>query len=175
MASVSFSPIGSQLDNDPIQDLQVNVGERFSVTFELDTSGLNANLQSIDIQVDQDLVEVDLTAVRTDFDRTAFPNFSFSGSPQGDNLFSAVFERSGPPGAVPDMIEVIVEGELTALNDLKNDGQPDLGITVVKAIDAEGEEVTKLFKPLNQAIDIQPFPVVSIGLEPTFIIEGGQA
>ncbi len=175
MASVSFFPIGSQLDNDLIQDLQVNVGDRFRVTFELDTSGLNANLQSIDIQVDQDLVELDLSAVRTDFDQTAFPNFSFSGSPQGDNLFSAVFERSGPPGAVPDRIEVIVEGELTALSDLENDGQPDLGITVVKAIDANGEDVINLFEPLNQAIDVQPFPVVSIGLEPTFIIEGGQA
>ena len=174
MASVSFSPIGSQLDNDPIQDLQVNVGEVFSVTFELDTSGLNANLQSIDIRVDQDLAELDLTAVRTNFDRTAFPDFNFSGSPQGDNIFSAVFERNGPPGAVPDTIEVIVEGELTALDGLENDGQPDLGITVVNAINANGKNVTNLFEPLTQAIDVQPFPVVSIDLDPTFVIEGGE-
>ncbi|MDJ0534066.1 MAG: calcium-binding protein [Xenococcaceae cyanobacterium MO_207.B15] len=174
MASVSFSPIGSQLDNDLIQDLQVNVGEVFSVTFELDTSGLNANLQSIDIRVDQDLAELDLTAVRTNFDQTAFPDFNFSGSPQGDNIFSAVFERNGPPGAVPDTIEVIVEGELTALDGLENDGQPDLGITVVNAIDANGKNVTNLFEPLTQAIDVQPFPVVSIDLDPTFVIEGGE-
>ncbi|MDJ0571452.1 MAG: hypothetical protein QNJ53_20725, partial [Pleurocapsa sp. MO_192.B19] len=175
MASVSFSPTGSQLDNDSIQDLQLNVGDRLSVTFELDTSGLNANLQSLDLQVDQDLVEVDLTAVRTDFDETAFPDFSFGGSPQGDNIFSAVFERSGSPGVVPDTMEVIVEGEVTALDGLENDGQPDLGVTVVNAIDANGKDVTNLFQPLNQAIDVQPFPVVSIDLEPTFVVEGEEA
>ena len=172
MASVSFSPTGSQLDDDSIQDIQLNVGDRLNATFELDTSGLDANLRSLDLQVDQDLVEIDLTAVRTDFDETAFPDFSFGGSPQDDNIFSAVFERSGSPGVVPDTIEVIVEGEITALDGLENDGQPDLGVTVVNAIDANGEDVTSLFQPLNQAIDVQPFPVVSIDLEPTFIIEG---
>ncbi len=175
MASVSFSPDGSQLDNDPIPDLQANPGDRFSATFELDTSDLNANLQFLELRVDQDFAEFDFIAVRTDFDRTTFPDFTLVDTSFGDNFDSAVFERSGSPGAVPDTIEVIVEGELTALDELENDGQPDLGVTVIEAIDANGEDVTNLFEPLNQAIDVQPFPEVSIDLEPTFLIEGGDA
>lgn len=95
MASVSFSPTGSQLDDDSIQDLQLNVGDRFNATFELDTSGLDANLRSFDLQVDQDLVEVDLTAVRTDFDETAFPDFSFGGSPQNESFSLTLLPRDG--------------------------------------------------------------------------------
>ncbi|MEM7554385.1 MAG: hypothetical protein AAF378_09840 [Cyanobacteria bacterium P01_A01_bin.84] len=44
MASVSFLPAGSQIDQDSIKDIQLDVGDRFSATFELDTTGLSANL-----------------------------------------------------------------------------------------------------------------------------------
>ena len=175
MPSVTFLPAGSQLDDDPIQDLQLNVGDRFQAVFELDTSGLDANLQLLDIRNDLDFSELNITAIRTEFDQTAFPNFSSREPTFGENFASVVFERTGPPGALPDTISVIVEGELTALGGLVNDGQPDLGITVVKAIDANGNAVTTLFDPLAQAIDVQPLPVVGVDLEPTFIIEGGAA
>ncbi|MEO1377814.1 MAG: calcium-binding protein [Cyanobacteria bacterium J06635_10] len=167
MAFVSFLPAGSQIDRDSIQDIQLNVGDKIAVSFDLDTTGLSANLQSFDIRVDQDIVEIDLQAVRTEADIAAFPNLTFGGSPQGDDIFSAVFERNGPPGAVPDTIKVIVEGEVTALPELRNDGKPDLGITVVKAIDVNGKDVTDLFEPLSQAVDIQPFPVVSVSVDKT--------
>ncbi|NEQ17025.1 MAG: hypothetical protein F6K44_26030, partial [Moorea sp. SIO3E2] len=68
-ASVSFSPTGSQLDKDAINDLQVNVDDTIDFSFVLDTSGLTANLQSLDILVQQDSTElVTLEGFRTDAD-----------------------------------------------------------------------------------------------------------
>ena len=155
MASVTFSPQGTQLDNDEIADLSFNPGDRFSASFELDTSGLDANLQFFEVKVNQDIAEVELTAIRTDFDQTTFPNFNLVETSTNDNFSSAVFERNGSPGAKPDTINVIVEGEATALEGLTNDGQIDLSVTVTQATDANGTDVTELFAPSQQAVDVQ--------------------
>ncbi|WP_019506816.1 calcium-binding protein [Pleurocapsa sp. PCC 7319] len=176
MASLSFSPTGSQLDNDSIADLQVNPDEKFSVSFELDTSGLDNNLLFLELQGDIDITELlPIAIARTDDGIALLPDVNIVEESMGDNFASQIFTLSGLPGAAPDTIEIIIEGEYAAVADLKNDGQPDLGITVLRAIDVNGKDVTNLFQPLNQAIDIQPFPVVSIDLEPTLIIEGGDA
>ena len=158
-ASLSFIPTGSQLDSDSIQDLGVKVGDSFDINFFLDTTGLSANLQSIDIRVDQDLAESSLTAFRTNADITAFPNFTFSGSPQDNGLFSAVFRRSGDPGLTPDTTIEIVTGTLDILSGLNNDGVVDFAVTVVSAIDANDTDVTNLFQPSTQSLELQqPIP-----------------
>jgi hypothetical protein len=41
MASVTFTPSGTQLDNDEIADIQVDKSDRFGFNFTLDTSGLD--------------------------------------------------------------------------------------------------------------------------------------
>ncbi|MGD1913134.1 MAG: calcium-binding protein [Rivularia sp. (in: cyanobacteria)] len=167
MASLSFLPAGSQIDQDSIEDKQLNVDDKITVSFELDTTGLNANLQSIDIQLDVDTTEVDGQSVRTEADETAFPDFVGNVISQEDGIVSIVFERDGRPGAMPDTIKVIVETELTALTGLKNDGKSDLGITVLEAIDVDGKDVTHLFEPSSQSVDFQPFPIVSVSVDKT--------
>ena len=173
--------MGTQLDNDEILDLQVTEGDRFSTSFTLDTSGLDANLQSFEVQTDQDLTEIEVASARTDFDETTFPEFEVVGTSTSENFSSAVFARNGSPGAEPDTVNVIVEGEATALENLTNDGQPDFGrITVSNAIDANGEDVTHLFQNNAAGIDLQTapeeaVPQVSIKLEPTLIIEGRES
>jgi hypothetical protein len=177
MASITFSPTGTQLDNDEIADLQVSEGDNLNFNFTLDTSGLDANLQSFKVQVDADFAEIDLLATRTDFDSSTF-EFIPLEAVEGENFTSAVFGRNGDPGAAPNEANLIVEGEVTALDGLTNDGQPDLGVTVIEAIDANGQDVTDLFEPANQAIELQPdldlLPEVSIEIEPNFVIEGGE-
>ena len=50
-----------------------------------------------------------------------------------------------------------------------------MGITVIQATDINGQDVTALFEPAQSAIDLQPpLPEVSIEVEPSFIIEGGE-
>ena len=171
MASITLSPAGTQLDNDEIADIQVKEGDRFNASFELDTSNLDANLQTLIVRGDQDFAEVDFTATRNDFDSTAFPDFNIVETSTNDNFTSIVFEATGP-GAAPDTVNVLVEGEITVLEGLKNDGQPDFGITVIQAIDANGNDVTDLFESANQAIEVQPLPTVSIEIEPTLVVEG---
>ena len=173
MASITLSPAGMQLDNDPIADIQLNSGDRFDASFELDTSGLEANLQTLIVQGNQDFAEVDLTAMRTVFDSTTFPDLNVTETSTNDDFTSILFEATGP-GAIPNTINVLIEGEITALEDLKNDGQPDFGITVIQAIDANGKDVTALFEPASQAFEVQPLPTVSIEIEPTLVVEGGE-
>ena len=158
-ASLSFLPTGFQLDSDAIQDLAVKVGDRIDLSFSLNTDGLNANLQSIDIRVDQDLGESSLNADRTDADEAAFPTFSFGGSPQNTGLFSAIFERRGNPGLAPNTTIELVTGSLDILSGLRNDGIPDLAVSVVSAIDANGNDVINLFNSSGQSVDLQqPIP-----------------
>ena len=174
MASVNFTPIGSQLDSDSIADIALNSGDLFKINFILDTSDLDANLQFLKLQVDRDFAEVGLSAVRTDFDRSTFPDFALVDTNFGENFASAVFERNGDPGAIPDTVNFFIVGEITALDGLTNDGIADIGVTVLEAIDADGDDVTELFAPMQQAIDLQPLPTFSIDIEPSFAVEGGE-
>ena len=176
MASITLSPAGMQLDTDPIADMQLNSGDRFNTSFTLDTSGLDANLQSFTVATNQDVAEVDITSVRTDFDETTFPNINLVETSTNDNFSTAAFERSGSVGAEPDTINVIIEGEAIAVDGLTNDGQPDLGgISVTQATDVNGRDVTNLFEPDERGIDLQPLPQVSIEIEPTLVVEGGES
>lgn len=160
-ASVSFTPIGSQLDKDAINDLQVNVGDTIDVSFTLDTRGLTANLQSLDILFQQDSTElVTLDVFRTDADRAAFSEFSGSlieNPPFG--IPTVLFQRSDSIGVSPNSTLEIVGATYEVLPGFKNDGLPDLAVTVTSAIDANGIDVTSLFKPASQGLDVQPAPV----------------
>ena len=174
MALVTFRPAGSQLDGDAIADLALNPGDRLTASFTLDTSGLDSDLQSLTLQIDQDFEEVGFSLVRTDFDTTTFPGLELVGISAEDNFDSAIFERQGEPGAAPDTTDIIVEGEITVLDGLNNDGQPDIGITVLDAVDANGQNVTELFEPINQSIDLQPLPIASISASSIAFVEGGE-
>ncbi|NEQ14678.1 MAG: hypothetical protein F6K44_12815 [Moorea sp. SIO3E2] len=127
----------------------------------LDTSGLTANLQSLDILVQQDSTElVTLEGFRTDADQAAFSEFTFSpveNPPLG--ISTALFQRSDSIGVSPDSILEIVGTTDQVLPGFKNDGLPDLVVTVTSAIDANGIDVTSLFQPASQGLDLQPAPV----------------
>ena len=54
----------------------------------------------------------------------------------------------------PTAIE-IVTGSLEILPGLQNDGLVDFAVTVVSAIDANGNNVTNLFAPSTQGLELQ--------------------
>lgn len=161
MASYSFFPQGTQLDNDEIADLQVEAGDNLGLISILDTSGLDAELQSLKLRLEADSTEVDLSDTPTDFFETTFPDVAVVVEDNSDEEFaSLVVERKGEPGASPNTANVVVESEATILDGLVNDGATDLRLTVLEAIDANGNDVTDLFEPSQQAIDLQPSPQV---------------
>jgi hypothetical protein len=154
MAAVTFSPQGTQLDGDEIADIQVNKDDRLEFDFNLNTSGLDAELQSLKLQLQGDSTEVNLSDTLTDFFETTFPDVAVVE----DNSDGVVIELKGEPGAVPNTTNVLVESEATILDGLVNDGATDIGVTVVEAIDANGTDVTEQFVPSQQTIDLQPLP-----------------
>ncbi|NET68496.1 MAG: hypothetical protein F6K63_30525 [Moorea sp. SIO1G6] len=160
-ASVSFTPIGSQLDKDAINDLEVNVDDTIDFSFVLDTSGLTANLQSLDLIFALDTSELIIRQeFRTDADRVAFSNFTGSlveNPPLG--IPTVLFKRSDSIGVSPNSTLEISGATYQVLPGFKNDGLPDLALTVSSAIDANGIDVTSLFNPASQGIDVQPAPV----------------
>ena len=157
MASYSFFPQGTQLDNDEIADLQVNIGDNLGFISILDTSGLDADLQSVKLRLEADSTEVDLSDTPTEFFETTFPDVAVVIEDNSDEDFaSLVVERRGQPGAILNTANVVVESEAVVLDGLVNDGAPDLRLTVLEAIDANGNDVTELFEPVNQAVDLQP-------------------
>ena len=160
MASVTFSPQGTQLDNDEIADLQVNIGDSLEFSSILDTSGLDADLQSIKVRLQGDSTEFNQSSILTDFFETTFPDVSFIEDNSDGDFTSVVLELRGEPGATPNTTNVLVESEATVLSGLVNDGVTDIGVTVIEAIDANGNDVTNLFEPAKDAIDLQPSPQV---------------
>ncbi len=161
-ASVSFAPTGSQLDNDLIPDLATNIGESLDFSFFLDTTGLNANLTSLELLFAQDTSELEtLTVARTDADIAAFP--TFSGVPTPGTIPSAIFSRSGPGIAPDSLVEIVVTTYLVQPG-LINDGLADQLVTVISATDANGTDVTSLFEPVSQSVDVQPVPESSFPL-----------
>ena len=162
MASVAFSPQGTQLDNDDIADIQVNEGDRLGFSFTLDTSGLDAELQFLKLQLQGDSTEVNLSDTLSDFFETTFPNVAVVEDNSDGDFISVVVELKGEPGATPDTTNVLVESEATVGGSLVDDGATDIGVTVVEAIDANGNDVTDLFEPASQTIDLQPSPQVQV-------------
>ena len=156
MASVTFSPAGTQLDSDEIVDLQAKVGNNLEFSFTLDTSGLDAELQSLKLQLEGDSTEVNLSDTLTDFFGTTFPDVEVVEDNSEGDFISVVVELRGEPGAIPDSTNVLVDSEATVENSLVNDGAIDIGVTVLEAIDANGNDVTDLFEPSQQTIDLQP-------------------
>ena len=160
MASVTFSSQGTQLDDDEIADLQTSEGSRLGFSFTLDTLGLDTNLQSLKLQLEQDLTEVSLSDTLTDFITTTFSDVPVVEDNSDDDSVSVVIELRGEPGAIPNTTNVLVESEATVFDGLVNDGETDIGVTVLEAIDANGNDVTNLFEPDSQAIDLQSLPQV---------------
>ena len=160
MASYSFFPQGTQLDSDESADLQVKVGDSLVIDSILDTSGLDANLQSIKVKLEGDLTEFSPSSTETDFFETTFPDVAVVEDNSDGDFASVVVELSGESGAAFNTTNVLVETEATIVDGLANDGATDLGMTVVEAIDVNGNDVTDLFEPAKDAIDLQPSPQV---------------
>ena len=160
MASVTFSPEGTQLDNDEIADIQVNEGDRLGFNFTLDTSRLDAELKSLKLQLQGDSSEVNLSDTLTDFFGTTFPDVAVVEDNSDGDFISVVVELKGEPGATPDIANVLVESEATVGDSLVNDGATDIGVTVLEAIDANGNDVTNLFEPVAQVVDLQSIPPI---------------
>ena len=158
-ASLSFVPTGTQLDNDSLDDIEVNVGDSISFTLELDTTGLSANLNSFNFLIEGDRTELGfINAVLTDDFVAVFPNADVTFLTLTEEAILVLNEISGPGISANTSLQLGTYN-YTVLPGLSNDGLSDFAITVTSALDSDGADVTGLFDPVRQEIEIQASPI----------------
>ncbi|ELR97555.1 PEP-CTERM sorting domain-containing protein [Gloeocapsa sp. PCC 73106] len=164
-ASLSLVPNGTQLDTDPINDRVTNANDLIDFTFRLDTSGLTANLTSLDFSVVRDPLELELLSLDNAGSQAVFPELEIIEIDLSDpraEIRGAVL--SGPVGVAPDTVVDLFTTSYRVGTLLANDGLEDLRIIeITSAIDANGEDVIGSFELIGD-VEVQPIP------EPTTLL-----
>lgn len=158
-ASVFFTPSGSQLDSDLINDFETELGsQNLQIDVFVDTTGLSANLTSLEFVTNRDFTELVITdapnvapdVFDTSITRTDNPVTGIS------NIIVTLTAVAG--GLSPNSVLNFVDGVYDVPN-LRNDGLSDFEITgVTSAFDANGTNVTSLFGSSAQTFEVQPVP-----------------
>ncbi|PSF37092.1 hypothetical protein C7H19_11675 [Aphanothece hegewaldii CCALA 016] len=154
-ASISFKPTGSQIDSDPINDLVVQVGQQFTFTLGIDTTGLANTLQSFTYVVTRDNTEILLDSAALTpaadalFDRTVISDIVTPPFTVG------TIELGGGLGLVPNSQLDFGTATYTVQPGLVNDGVFDYKVELISAFDDQGNDITSLFEPASQELEVQ--------------------
>ena len=164
-ASFRVLPGGTQLDDDPIDDIATNVGETLSFVSQIDTNGLSASLTSLELEFSYDTTELNLEEVNTlddqVFDIAIFPPVIDPEGISTQNVTFTAFSTGQAPNTILDRDNLI----FTVVG-LQNDGLADIESVVTSAIDANGTDVTSLFQPPDR-FEVQqkvPEPASILGI-----------
>lgn len=149
-ASISFTPTGSDIDQDPISDLIVNPHQIISFDINVDTSNINTNLKfsvliEFSVTLDSDELELIGTPMGTELTENGFRSLEglFQPIPQGLNN------------------EFLTSFKVKAKHNLPNDGVPDVTLELLGAYiggvpPTQGaEDVTSSFNPSIQELEVQ--------------------
>jgi hypothetical protein len=154
-ASISFAPKGTQLDSDPILDIETSPGQVIDFEVLFDTNGITTNLLfSVEINFSIELDPTELQLV-------SFPEGLIGTAP---NSFS--IKRDGIPQKATGSLTTF---QVKVLNGLINDGMSDLRLTFNSANiggdSSISEDVSSSFggSGAAQTVEVQPVP------EPTTI------
>lgn len=158
-ASIFFTPTGAQLDSDPIKDFETEAGlKNFQLNIFVDTTGLSANLTSLEFGTNRDFTELVIAS-----SPNVAPDVFNTSIVRADNSVTGVSNITVTLTAVagglsPNSILNFVDGVYDVPN-LRNDGLSDFEITgVTSAFDANGTNVTSLFASSAQTFEVQPVP-----------------
>lgn len=164
-ASLFFQPMGQQLDDDPINDIETFVGETRQFTTVLDTTGLPAPLMTLEYQIIRDITELDLDNFALPPDDLALFDVSqleVNIVTEGTEDIADISRTSFPSGVPVDIVLQMETVTYNVLPDLNNDGLSDRRIILTSATDINGNDISSFFDPLaNQIstnIEIQPTP-----------------
>ena len=162
-ASISFVPAGSQLDDDPIDDIATEVGEMIAFDVLLDTTGLGST-GSLDISYGftwdsgrflEDPGELEIKPIDD--------NVDFG---EADEIICAI--SFAICGASYSGLPLNQQGTLTTIAfnvfpELINDGASDFDIEIGSAT-IGGVDFTSEFSPSSQEVEVQvPEPLTILG------------
>jgi hypothetical protein len=159
-ASISFKPAGQQLDSDPINDLGISVGQKFTFTLSIDTIGLTNSLKSFKYLITRDNTEIllDVATITPEAD-ALFTRTLISDLPAPPSLTVGTIIYEIKPGQTfaPGSQLDFATATYTVQPGLVNDGLADYDIELIEAIDEQGNNITSQFVT-RQTLDVQPVP-----------------
>ena len=153
-ATLSFKPVGAQLDGDAILDIQTSVGAAITFEIYLDTAGLPGNLTSLSYLARYDNGELERTGFALDVPDVFGTSQAFG--PEPDFL---VRHRDGSiaPNTGPFLLDTI---SFTVLPGLDNSGVRDFRIGLIDAFALVGgvnlDQTANFNGP--QEVEVQPEP-----------------
>ena len=145
--SFSTNPGGTQLDDDPINEIALHEGDKLSLISQIDTTSLTAPLTFLEFEANIDTKELELQEVNVIddkvFDITLFDPVvdPITGLSTQKVTFTAI-DHGQLPNTVLERDNVVLKAV-----GLNNDGIRDFDLVVTSAIDAHGNDVTSLFQP----------------------------
>jgi|GEM_PF-4848709 len=156
-ASIFFSPAGSQLDDDPINDVLAKTGGEFALTTKVDTTGLPGNLDSLVLSAVRDSLELtNSKPVQTSESLAALglETVSPDTSDPAAVLLTVTYGGGGTglaPNTTLDLTNITY-----SVSELFNDGLTDFRMLEVKsALTTDGTDVTSLFDVPTSNIEVQ--------------------
>ena len=156
-ASLSFTPAGSQLDNDEILDIAVSSGQ--TLTFNVDFDPMDNTFSTIEYNFDFDTSELSLQNINA-------PNASVTGS-AGELGVGAVGRITVPGGvdSFTDTFTFVVTNPGIAPHDGLRDFNIQIGTAIVITDDGDREDGRNLFFPQEQEVEVQtPEPNFLLGI-----------
>ncbi|ELR98018.1 hypothetical protein [Gloeocapsa sp. PCC 73106] len=159
-ASLSFRPAGSQLDTDPINDLNFEVGDQFAFTLSVDTTGIANPLQSFTYEISRDNTEILLdSAVITPEADAIFTRTQIQDVVTGSFSVGLInYEANPGQSLAPDTQLDFAIATYTTQPGLVNDGVFDYKLEITEAIDVLGNNVTSAFTPAILEAEVQNIP-----------------
>lgn len=161
-ASVFFTPNGSQSDSDTPNEVLVLPSSTLDVSFQLDTSGLSSNLQSLTFTGvrDETTLAIDnLTQPSESLAALGQVNISRDQTNPTAVTFTVAFPGTTGTGVAPNTILDLLNVTYN-VGSITNDGsiRSDLALLdVTSAITTDGTDVTSLFTTSGN-IDVEPVP-----------------
>ncbi|AFY45472.1 PEP-CTERM sorting domain-containing protein [Nostoc sp. PCC 7107] len=161
--SISFRPVGTQLDGDEILDIEPNNNISFDVF--LNTQEVTGSIVNLSYIVSYDLTELRFRNLQ---------NTSLQiGAPQvidgQTNSRQFTISQSGTPGIGPGQIGIALSRISFDVLKLVNDGVSDFSIGLLGARNNLDQVVVNQFNLRTQTVEVQPVP------EPITILGSGTA
>ena len=174
-ATLRFLPEGNQLDGDPIVDIETQIGAPITFFLQLDTTGLEDDLVSLEYQVVRDFSELPTPPESFEFfneSLLSFQDFDISSDPATQLATITLSRGDGGKadlGVEPDTSVRLQRDTYRVAEGLSNDGLNDFSVVrVLSATDAADRDITALFDQSFSGVDVQhtevpePLPIVGM-------------
>lgn len=166
-ASITFTPLGAQLDADPIKDIETSPGQILNLSTTISTAGLAGPLVSFNYTINFDPNELTwISERRGELDKT---EFIFVDAPNHATGFT--HQRiHGQDGFGANQSLLLDLFTFQALSGLTNDGVRDFWLDVTSAIIVVGDVRVDATASFTDGQDVEVQPARPVSAPPTILL-----